>query len=143
MILRVLTCVLATLLCSAHAFAATRTAASCSRNDVGAAVNSAVDGDTIVIPAGTCTWTSNLTITDKILTIQGAGMNSTILVDGLSKGNYPNIPQILVYHTKDGGLTRITGVTFRGGTLLTTTTRAWLASKATRISFGWTMSAFD
>jgi hypothetical protein len=107
--------VLAGILCAASVEAATRTAASCSRADVGTAVNSAADGDTIVIPAGTCTWSTNLTITNKILTIQGAGMNSTIIVDGVSKGNYPNVPQVISYKTKPGGLTRITGMTFQGG----------------------------
>ena len=69
------------------ALAATRTAASCSRADVATAVNSAGDGDTIVIPAGTCTWTTNLTISNKILTLQGAGMDQTVIVDGVSKAN--------------------------------------------------------
>src|SRR6266853_1507541 len=68
-------------------------------------VNSASDGDTIVIPAGTCTWTSNLTITAKVLVLQGAGMDRTVIVDGVSKTDYPNIPQVLVYFTKPGGLT--------------------------------------
>src|SRR5688572_24307803 len=102
---------------SANAYAATKNAASCSRADVGTAVNSASDGDTIVIPAGTCTWTSNLTITGKILTLQGAGMDKTVLVDNVSKGEYPNIPHLLTYSTKPGGITRITGITFQGGTV--------------------------
>ena len=102
---------------SANAYAATKNAASCSRADVGTAVNSASDGDTIVIPAGTCTWTSNLTITGKILVLQGAGMNNTVIVDGVSKETYPNIPQVLTYFTKPGGMTRITGMTFTGGTI--------------------------
>src|SRR6266853_2189011 len=90
---------------SVNAYPATKTAASCSRADVGTAVNSASDGDTIVIPAGTCTWTSNLTITAKVLVLQGAGMDRTVIVDGVSKTDYPNIPQVLVYFTKPGGLT--------------------------------------
>ena len=104
---------------SANAHAATKTAASCSRADVGAAVNSASDGDTIVIPAGTCTWTSNLTISDKILVLQGAGMDQTVIVDGVNKAvEYPSVPQVLTYYTKPGGLTRITGLTFQGGTIV-------------------------
>src|ERR1700675_5162229 len=43
----------------------TRTAASCNYSDVNAVINgpihTAVNGDTINIPAGTCTWTSALT----------------------------------------------------------------------------------
>ena len=100
-----------------NASAATWTAKSCSRADVASAANSASDGDTIVIPAGTCTWTTNLTIADKILVLQGAGMDQTVIVDGVSKATYPNIPTVLSYRTKPGGLTRITGMTFAGGTI--------------------------
>lgn len=102
---------------SANAYAATRTAASCSRTDVASAVNSASDGDTIVIPAGTCTWTANLTITGKILVLQGAGIDRTVIIDGVSKDGYPNVPQMFIYNTKPGGLTRITGMTFTGGAI--------------------------
>jgi len=56
--------------------AATITAASCQESDVNAVINgpthTAVNGDTIVIPAGTCTWTSALSVTANI-TIEGNG----------------------------------------------------------------------
>jgi len=97
--------------------AATITAASCSRNDVGTAVNSAANGDTVVIPPGDCIWATNLKISSKYLTLQGAGIDKTIIRDGVSKATYPNIPQVLVWNTIDGGITRLTGVTFQGGTL--------------------------
>jgi len=84
---------------------------------VAAAVSSAADNDTIVIPAGTCTWTTNLTIFGKTLTIQGAGMDATTIVDGVSKAPYPNDPHVITYTTKAGSQTRITGLTFQGGTL--------------------------
>lgn len=62
-------------------WAGTYTAASCNQSDVNAVINgpthTAVDGDTIMIPAGSCTWTASLAIT-KNITIQGAGSpNST------------------------------------------------------------------
>jgi hypothetical protein len=98
-------------------WAATITAASCSRNDVGDAVESALDGDTVLIPAGNCTWTTNLTINNKRLILQGAGINQTVIIDGVSKALFPNIPQMLVWVTKPGGLTRLTGMTFQGGTI--------------------------
>jgi len=47
-------------------------AASCSRADVLAAVSAAQDGDTVLIPAGTATWTDGLTIT-KGIHLKGAG----------------------------------------------------------------------
>ncbi|MBA3353004.1 MAG: hypothetical protein H0U23_11410, partial [Blastocatellia bacterium] len=58
--------------------AATITAKSASRADVGAAVSSANDGDTVTIPAGSATWTSTLTITKNISLI-GAGEGQTTI----------------------------------------------------------------
>ncbi|HJS81718.1 MAG TPA: hypothetical protein VJ742_02670, partial [Nitrososphaera sp.] len=98
-------------------WAETITATSCSRNDVGNAVNSAGNGDTVLIPAGNCTWTTNLTITGKYLTLQGAGAGKTIITDGVSKGTFPNIPQVLDWKTSSDGLSRLTGITFQGGTI--------------------------
>ena len=53
--------------------ATTRTAATCALQDVQAAVNAASDGDTVLVPAGTCTWNAALTVNDKTLVIAGAG----------------------------------------------------------------------
>src|SRR2546427_11574810 len=64
--------------------AATITAASCSRTDVGHAVTSAVDGDTVQIPAGTCSWTSQLNISAAI-TLIGAGIDQTVILDDVPK----------------------------------------------------------
>ena len=71
---------LALLLCAAPCFAGTYTAATCSRADVNSVINGpshvAVDGDKIIIPAGTCTWTSGITITAGI-DITGSGTPNT------------------------------------------------------------------
>lgn len=96
--------------------AATITAASCSRADVGIAVERAVNGDTVLIPPGTCSWTTNLTISDKYFTLQGAGINQTVIIDNVNKSGYPIVPQALVWNTINGGLTRVTGITWQGGT---------------------------
>ncbi len=58
----------------------TFTAATCSRTDVNAVINgpthTAVDGDTINIPAGTCTWTTGIVVPSGIgISIIGAGSN--------------------------------------------------------------------
>src|ERR1700722_14969001 len=59
--------------------ATTFTAATCNESDVSKAINAAIaannDGDTVVIPSGTCTWTGSgisATFTTSV-TIQGAG----------------------------------------------------------------------
>ena len=60
--------------------AATNTAASAAYSDVAAAVAAAAEEDTVMIPAGTATWTNTLTIT-KGINLIGAGSNSTILTN--------------------------------------------------------------
>jgi hypothetical protein len=58
----------------------TYTAASCNWSDVNAVINgpthTAVNGDTIVVPAGSCTWTSGLSIKAGI-TLTGSGTPNT------------------------------------------------------------------
>ncbi len=62
------------------AHAGTYTAASCNYSDVNAVINgpthSAVNGDVIKIPAGTCTWTNSLSIGAGI-TVTGSGTPNT------------------------------------------------------------------
>jgi hypothetical protein len=62
---------------SSHA--ATLTASSCAESAVQSAINSAANGDTVAVPAGKCTWTSQATV-NKTLVIQGAGIDLTTLV---------------------------------------------------------------
>ncbi len=58
--------------------AATINAASVSYDDVASAVSRATYGDTVVVPAGTVTWKSTLTIT-KGITLKGAGIDQTTI----------------------------------------------------------------
>jgi hypothetical protein len=67
---------LSALMPAAHA--GTYTAATCNESDVNAVINgpthTAANGDTIVIPSGTCTWTSNLTVPSGVaFTLTGSG----------------------------------------------------------------------
>jgi hypothetical protein len=70
------------------AHAATQPAVSCSTSAVQNAINAAAEGDTVTIPAGTCTWTSGVTISGKGINLQGAGSTRIIAVssDSLSIG---------------------------------------------------------
>ena len=62
--------------------AATINASSCSRNDVEAAINSATDGDIVLIPSGSSTWTTTITIDPMpAITIKGAGIDQTVITD--------------------------------------------------------------
>ena len=54
-------------------------AASCSQANVQSAINSAANGNVVMIPAGTCTWTGGITLAKKIM-LQGTGIGSTIII---------------------------------------------------------------
>jgi hypothetical protein len=59
----------------AQAQAATINAASCSRANVQTAITAASEGDTVLIPSGSCTWTTTITI-DKAIIIKGQGTSN-------------------------------------------------------------------
>ena len=69
---------------SATMHATTYTAASCNQSDVNAVINgpthTAVAGDTIIIPNGSCTWTSPVAVTVPI-TLQGASVGGVTITD--------------------------------------------------------------
>ncbi len=70
--------VLASLLAAPDVHAATINAASCSSASVSTAMASAANGDTVVVPAGNCTWSSSPDVPSGVaLTIQGAGAGNT------------------------------------------------------------------
>ncbi len=60
------------LIFASFASAATINTASCSRSDVQSALNSASDGDIVIIPSGTCQWTSLVDVNNEV-TITGSG----------------------------------------------------------------------
>ncbi|MGP8324046.1 MAG: DUF2341 domain-containing protein, partial [Methanosarcinaceae archaeon] len=79
-------------------------AVSCERDDVLAAIDLAVDGDTVAVPAGECAWSSGISIpNDKKIILQGSGIDQTVISGS----------GILIF-LKDSG-SRITGFTFYGG----------------------------
>jgi hypothetical protein len=102
-------------------------ASSCSSADVQAAVDLAAEGDIVSIPAGTCTWTAGVTIgeiTDwgppvtiesKALTLQGAGMDLTIIVNEIPRDESSTEDSALMILTLEGKPFRLSGMTFRGG----------------------------
>lgn len=72
-------------------WAGTINAASCSFADVSAAANAAITGDTIIVPAGTCTWGSNLLDLPRGMNIIGAGAGKTVIVStGQNIQYHPN-----------------------------------------------------
>src|SRR5262245_28226967 len=86
---------------------------SASESDVAAAIASATDGATVIIPAGTVSWTNTLRV-KKGITIQGAGAGVTIIKDGVQSG------QLIVWSLVGGLSSRLTGIEFEDGGRLKT-----------------------
>jgi hypothetical protein len=102
--------------------AATINANSPSFTDVSAAIASASDGDTVIIPAGTATWTSTLTITKGITLIgqtttnsdDGTATDNTIITENLTRDSGGNAV-LFWFNTNLGKTYRLSGLTFREG----------------------------
>lgn len=67
-----------------NAYGQTIAASSCLQSDVQSALSSAAAGSTIMLPAGTCTWTSSLSVSIGV-SIIGAGQGSTIILDDINQ----------------------------------------------------------
>ena len=104
------------------AWAIDRTAASCNAADVQAALNAAVDGDRVIIPAGTCTWTGELVVS-KAIEVTGSGSmppigaatsgGTTINIDG------PSANASLAVHESSAGHIIISNIRFVVGSTAT------------------------
>lgn len=95
-------------------------ALSCEQGDVQAAVDAAGDGDTVVVPAGQCTWTTPAACDSRVecagvhipgtsITLQGAGAESTIIQSDIPEGW---AHATVFADTQEGKPVRITGFTF-------------------------------
>lgn len=63
--------------------AETVNAASCSQADVASAVSSATAGDTVQVPAGTCSWSGGISFAGISLIGAGSSAAGTVVTDGL------------------------------------------------------------
>ncbi len=93
-------------------------AESCAQDDVQSAIDAAQDGDTVLLPAGEATWTPpdartpSVMINGKTITLQGAGVDKTVITDGS-----PHAWNSLALVVRGSGKPfRVTGMTFRKGT---------------------------
>ena len=91
--------------------AATLNASSCNLSAVSLVVTSAVDGDTVVIPAGTCSWSGPLSISNKSITLKGQGIGATVIVS-----THATDPLLLSWATKPNGVSKVSDLTFDSGT---------------------------
>ncbi len=109
----------------------THTASSCSDSDIQAAVNAAGDGDTVIVPAGNCTFISAVTVdlsAGKSLTI--LGNNCTLDGNGRPISCPTNITSFGFDFTgADGKAWRLANMTMKGSAGVT----VWGESKNWRI----------
>ena len=98
-------------------WAATINASNCSASAVRSTLNLASKGDTVVIPAGICTWSTQVSWrAPEDVILKGAGNDSlgggdqTVIID-----NYASNDSLLSITTNLSGRFRMTGVTFQGG----------------------------
>jgi len=98
---------LGTLLCCPDlVLATTFYAQSCSQTNIQTAIDSSSNGDTVIVPAGTCTSATAITL-NQGATLQGAGKDLSLL--SLSASG-----SVIVLDGTDGELPRITGFTIDG-----------------------------
>jgi hypothetical protein len=91
---------------ASSAYANTITAASCSSSNVQSAINSAYTGDTVLVPGGSCTWSTTVSIpSSKAITVSGGGKTSIAGTLDLKAGT--------------SGNSRITGFTFTSNSAVT------------------------
>ena len=64
------------------AWAVDRTAASCSGPHVQAAIDASANGDRVIIPPGSCTWTTSVSTGQKAIKIIGNNANPTLPAQG-------------------------------------------------------------
>jgi len=104
------------LLIPAPVNADTHYAASLSTGDVQAAIDAAIDGDIVQLPVGISSWTAQVFITNKGITLKGAGIDQTVIVDDTPSPPpyYPAPPDPLKIEGQEGKPWRVTGITFIG-----------------------------
>jgi hypothetical protein len=90
-------------------------ATSCSRADVQVAIDAANDGDVVLVPTGVCTWTVRVDITDKAITLQGAGTGNTIITDATTDHEWDSTYDLIRVTEANGKPFRITGFTLSNG----------------------------
>jgi len=115
---RQLNALLAALLFAASGAAQAKsiTALTPSFFDVNTAIGSAVDGDTVIIPAGTASWTSYLTIT-KAITLMGQTTTDSVAGTANDKTivqyNLTDTRPLINVRSVAGKVYRISGITFQ------------------------------
>jgi hypothetical protein len=102
-------CLTILLVAPAGARAATIPAASCSSVHVQAAITAALDGDVVVIPSGSCSWTTGVTISGKGIHVKGLTAGALFLTHNAGSENLVTIREDATHHVE------LSQISFRGG----------------------------
>src|SRR5262249_41650327 len=95
------------LLFSSPGVAANLGATSCSSSDVQSAINNSSIGDTVAVPAGSCSWgATTVSIVGKNITLQGTGVTISSAAGTVA---------LRIGDAGTGNSSRITGFTLNGG----------------------------
>jgi hypothetical protein len=104
---------------AADTSAATIFATTCDQQDVQTAINSAGHGDTVIIPDGSATWSSSITV-NKSVTLKGGGIYS-VDAEHEDNGTWPltincnySTDSAIVINGPSGGAVRVSGISFTG-----------------------------
>lgn len=89
--------------------AATFTASGCATSAVQSAINSASHGDTVIVPNGSCSWSSGISINGKAIHLKGESAG------GVSITHNAGSTYLIVATESSAGLIQISNFKFIGG----------------------------
>lgn len=96
--------------------AADYTAASCSPTDIQSQINVATAGDRILVPSGSCTWTSGITISTPITLLPVGGAVTILNNDTTPNASGTGSQPLIAITESTAGSVRVQGFTFIAGT---------------------------
>jgi hypothetical protein len=98
--MRLLYAAVAALGVAANVEAATINAATCQSASVQTAINTALRGDTVIIPNGACTWTSGVTISGKGIVLKGQSTAGVIITNSVTTTSAIKVKEDNQFHTQ-------------------------------------------
>lgn len=102
--------IIAVLLCSSQLMRAVLPALDYAT--VSNAVYQSVNGDVIILPAGTTNWDQTLVVSNKAITLRGAGMYATTVTNTQTGATAAEQKEAIVWYATTNGPSRITSIGF-------------------------------
>ncbi len=85
------------------------TAAGCSQSATQAAIDSAADGDVVVVPAGSCTWSSSVRISGKGIHLKGQQKGAVKISHSAGSNDLLSVSTDASHHVEVSNLTFLPG----------------------------------